>query len=88
MTTTLANDVLTTLGLRAVSSGASTGTWLPTKGAELASINPATGEILGRVAQATADDYERVIAAAEKAFTTWRMMPAPVRGEVVSSARR
>lgn len=47
------------------------------------SVNPATGELLGRVRAATAADYERIIVAARAAFDKWRMVPAPKRGEIV-----
>ncbi|HZN55231.1 MAG TPA: aldehyde dehydrogenase family protein, partial [Candidatus Polarisedimenticolaceae bacterium] len=83
MTPTAVADTLAALSVAASSSGASSGTWRPTQGPALVSENPATGAPLGRVAQATADDYEAVVAAAEAAFATWRMVPAPKRGEVV-----
>jgi len=83
MTTATRNDTLEALGVLSESRGASTGTWLDTRGAELVSYNPSTGEPLGRVLQATADDYEIVSRAAADAFVTWRMVPAPQRGEVV-----
>jgi len=83
MTTATRNETLATLGVAATSRGAFARTWLETRGPELVSTNPATGEPLGRVLQATADDYEAVVRVAEEAFTTWRMVPAPRRGEVV-----
>ncbi len=83
MSTATLNDTLAALGVGSTSRGASTGTWLETRGPELVSYNPATGKPLGRVLQATADDYEAVVSAAEEAFTTWRMVPAPQRGEIV-----
>ena len=49
----------------------------------LASINPANGEEIARVAQASAEDYEKVMAAATEAFREWRMIPAPQRGLLV-----
>jgi aldehyde dehydrogenase (NAD+) len=76
-------DVLAALGVSPTSRGASTGRWLETRGPELASVNPSTGEPLGRVLQATAADYEAVVRAAAEAFSSWRMVPAPKRGEVV-----
>ncbi|MDX1389095.1 MAG: aldehyde dehydrogenase family protein, partial [Acidobacteriota bacterium] len=57
--------------------------WIDTAGGELDSINPTTEESLGSVRQASADDYETVMQAAIGAFESWRMTPAPVRGEVV-----
>jgi aldehyde dehydrogenase (NAD+) len=83
MTTATRNDTLEALGVLPTSRGASVGTWLDTRGTELVSHNPATGDALGRVLQATESDYEAVVSAASAAFTTWRMVPAPQRGEIV-----
>ncbi len=46
-------------------------------------INPTTGDRLGGVAAASADDYERVMRSAVDAARAWRQVPAPVRGEAV-----
>jgi aldehyde dehydrogenase (NAD+) len=54
-----------------------------TSGSIIESINPATGELLGRVRTATPADYERIIGAAREAFLKWRSVPAPKRGEIV-----
>ncbi|MDX1388705.1 MAG: aldehyde dehydrogenase family protein [Acidobacteriota bacterium] len=75
--------VLESLGVHPTNAGACTGEWIDTAGAGLDSINPTTGESLGAVRQATADDYETVMKTAIGAFESWRMTPAPVRGEVV-----
>jgi len=83
MSTATQHDVLALLGVSAVSDGASTGAWISTQGPDLVSYNPASAEPLGTVRQATAEDYEAVVRAAETAFATWRMVPAPKRGEVV-----
>jgi aldehyde dehydrogenase (NAD+) len=83
MTTATRNETLATLGIATTNRGASVGTWLETRGPELVSENPATGEPLGRVLQADAADYEAVVQAAVTAFSSWRMVPAPQRGEVV-----
>ena len=72
------------LGIKPVNPGACWGTdgWLPTEGRKLiTSYNPATGEALAQVAQATEDDYEAVMAKATEAFDKWRAVPAPVRGQ-------
>ncbi len=47
------------------------------------SVCPADGKPLATVAKATRRDYERAVAAGVAAFETWRMVPAPQRGEVV-----
>src|SRR6185436_1576349 len=83
MSSATMNDTLEALSVGSTSRGASTGTWLDTRGPELVSHNPTTGQPLGRVLQATADDYDAVVRAAEEAFVTWRMVPAPKRGEIV-----
>src|SRR5262249_25649914 len=50
---------------------------------EIASYNPSTGEELGRVRLATAEDYEEIMGGALDAFERWRLVPAPKRGEIV-----
>ncbi len=74
------------LGIKPVNSGACWGTqgWSPIAGREMiTSYNPATGEALAQVAQASAEDYETVMAKATEAFRKWRTVPAPVRGLMV-----
>ena len=75
--------VLDELGIEAENPGAFDGTWLDTGGDLLHSINPATGEPIAAVRQATHQDYEHVAAASAEAFREWRTWPAPKRGEVV-----
>jgi aldehyde dehydrogenase (NAD+) len=75
--------VLERLGLQASNPGASAGRWIETRGEELVSRNPATGEVLATVRQATAADYETVMETATRAFLTWSTVPAPRRGEVI-----
>jgi aldehyde dehydrogenase (NAD+) len=79
-------DIFASLGLSELNCGAwsQDGGWSKdTTGPIIESINPATGELLGRVRSATAADYERVIVSSRKAFEQWRMVPAPKRGEAV-----
>ena len=83
MSSALLIDTLAALGVQPVSRGACAGSWLDTRGPELVSFNPSTGEPLARITQATPDDYEAVVRAAALAFASWRMVPAPKRGEVV-----
>ncbi len=77
------STVLDSLGLGARNSGACSGSWIDTRGPDLVSENPASGEPIAAVRQAVAADYEAVAAAAERAFAGWRMLPAPRRGELV-----
>jgi len=79
----MSQELLKRLGIQSVNAGACTGTWLDTTGRELVSENPSTGEPIAAVRQATGKEYERVAAAAQEAFPSWRMTPAPRRGEIV-----
>ncbi len=76
-------EILDALGVQAVNPGACIGEWITTRGPDLASDNPCTGERIATVRQATADDYETVVAAAAQAFPAWSMVPGPRRGEIV-----
>jgi aldehyde dehydrogenase (NAD+) len=78
--------ILEKLQIKAVTPGACTGIdhWiLDPKGTQLASYNPATGELIGKVIQVTASTYEQVVTSAQNAFLKWRCVPAPKRGELV-----
>ena len=77
-------ETLAELDLSEINSGACTGTrWFETSGDSLVSVSPADGEKIASVRQATKDDYHLIIKQAGDAFLRWRMVPAPVRGEVV-----
>ena len=78
------NDILTSLGIESLNLGACSGekAWSGA-GEALESLNPTTNAPIAAVAQATPDNYQRVVAAAQSSFQTWRMLPAPQRGEVV-----
>ncbi|MCD4710718.1 MAG: aldehyde dehydrogenase family protein, partial [Bacteroidales bacterium] len=77
-------QVLSRLGIKDVNQGATTGqVWLNTKGDVTSSVSPIDGEVIAKVTNATAEDYESVIGTAEKAFSVWKSVPAPNRGEVV-----
>ncbi|RME72797.1 MAG: aldehyde dehydrogenase family protein [Planctomycetota bacterium] len=74
---------LSELGIEPSNAGASTGRFLETGGAWIESRSPATGEVIARVRLADERDYEQVLETACEAFTRWRMVPAPQRGEAV-----
>jgi aldehyde dehydrogenase (NAD+) len=74
---------LSELGIAADNSGAYAGEWLACKGEWLASRDPSTGQVIARVRQATAAEYEACVSAAHAAFLRWREVPAPRRGEIV-----
>ena len=78
------NDVLTRLGLWKTNSGASFGEWIESPaGGELSKHNPATGEELARVQLAAEEDYDEVLWHATQTFERWRLVPAPLRGQIV-----
>ncbi|HTL60781.1 MAG TPA: aldehyde dehydrogenase family protein [Nitrospira sp.] len=77
---------LRSLGIQAVNSGGSTGKlWSSdqTAGSLIQSVNPATGDAIAAVRSCTGEDYEVIATSARDAFLTWRMVPAPKRGEFV-----
>lgn len=77
-------EALATLGVTRSNSGTSTGSkWYKTKGAKLESYSPADGKLIGTVQATDEKAYEAVIKQAATAFETWRLWPAPKRGEVV-----
>jgi len=79
-------DILQKLGIEAVNAGVCTGVdgWIRDEnGKELVSVNPTTNEPIATVIQGTAESYDQTVESARKAFTTWRTMPAPKRGDVI-----
>jgi aldehyde dehydrogenase (NAD+) len=46
-------------------------------------INPATEELVAEIAQAEIDDVDAAVHAAKEAFKSWRLVPAPLRGEIL-----
>ena len=64
------------------------GKWVPSaSGATLENRNPANGrELVGVFPDSTAADAEAAIAAAKRAFASWRLVPAPKRAEMLFKA--
>lgn len=52
-------------------------------GSVFESYSPVDGQLVGKIAKASRKDYDAMMAAALRAFETWRQTPAPKRGEVV-----
>src|SRR5437763_11344617 len=63
------------------------GQWVEGSGRAFDTINPATGEVLTQVAEATEKDIDQAVASARKAFEDtsgpWRKMSASERGKVL-----
>lgn len=81
----MAMEFLKTLKIQDKNPGASIGSnwWAEPKTQQLISVNPSNGEKLGQVATCSKEDYEKVIESAQRAFESWRMVPAPKRGELI-----
>lgn len=76
-------EALETLGIKANNKGTSTGsTWYDGLD-KIDSFSPVDDEFIGSVTTTTADEYEKVMQTATEAFKTFRLMPAPKRGELV-----
>jgi aldehyde dehydrogenase (NAD+) len=77
-------DFLKQLNIEPNNTGVSTGhEWINTTGEIISSYSPVDGQLIGTVQAADKAAYDAVIAKAQEAFETWRMWPAPKRGEVV-----
>ncbi len=79
------NKILKELGIEDLNPGVCAGAagWIRGSGAKLPSINPATNEAIASVKKASAADYDVAVAAAQSGFETWRLLPAPKRGDVI-----
>ncbi len=47
------------------------------------SRSPATGELIGVFPRSSSADVDRAVEAAREAYTSWRLVPAPKRGEIL-----
>ncbi|HYH13167.1 MAG TPA: aldehyde dehydrogenase family protein [Thermomicrobiales bacterium] len=65
------------------------GTWVESRsGNTFERRNPATGELIGTFTSSTAADVDAAVEAATRAFKSWRLYPAPKRGEILYRAAR
>src|ERR687885_389772 len=79
-------EILSAFGLEpgaTISGVAAGGRFLPGAGEGVESLDPTTGELLARVRTPSQAEYDAAVRAAEQAFSTWRQVPAPRRGEIV-----
>src|SRR6478735_10198250 len=88
MMTTIADqfgmkEALAQLGVKAINEGSSTGINHFSNGEILESFSPVDGKLIASVKMTTPADYEKVMQTATEAFKTFRLMPAPQRGEIV-----
>ena len=76
-------EALETLGVKAINEGTSTGNNWFSNGETFESYSPVDGQLIGKVKASTAADCEKVMQSATEAFKTFKLMPAPQRGEIV-----
>jgi len=64
------------------------GQWLPAhSGKTFSNVNPADhSDIVGAFPASGPEDIAQAVAAAKKAFATWRLFPAPKRAEILFRA--
>jgi aldehyde dehydrogenase (NAD+) len=76
-------QVLEKLGIQSTNEGTSTGKHFFGSGPVIDSYSPVDGSLIGSVSTTTREDYDKVVSTALEAYKSWRMMPAPKRGEIV-----
>ncbi|MDQ3614653.1 MAG: aldehyde dehydrogenase family protein [Chloroflexota bacterium] len=65
------------------------GKWIESRSGEtFERHNPATGELIATFTRSGPADVDDAVAAANKAFRSWRLYPAPRRGEILFKAAR
>jgi alpha-ketoglutaric semialdehyde dehydrogenase len=64
------------------------GEWMPAaSGKTILNVNPADhDDIVGSFPSSGSEDVDKAVAAAKKAFATWRLVPAPKRAEILVRA--
>jgi len=76
-------NFLKKLGLKKKNPGTWTGRKSIASKEYIDSYSPVDGKYIGSVGVTTEKDYNKVINQAQKAFSEWRITPAPLRGEIV-----
>ena len=76
-------EALAQLGIKSNNNGTSTGINQFSSGEILESYSPVDGNLIASVKTTTAADFEKVMETATEAFKTYRLIPAPQRGELV-----
>ena len=76
-------EALKQLGINEINEGTSTGANNFANGKILESYSPVDGKLIAAVKTTSEADYEMVLQTASEAFKTFRLIPAPQRGEIV-----
>src|SRR5207248_10977278 len=63
------------------------GRWTDSAGGDaFEDLDPATGQVIATATRSTKADVDRAVDAARRAFDSWRLYPAPKRGEILYKA--
>jgi len=76
-------DFLKELGIEGINPGTSTGQKHMESSNHIVSETPVDGSPIAKVTVTNREQYDLVVQTAQQAFETWRMTPAPQRGEIV-----
>ena len=78
-------EFLKSIGIKSINSGAQLGHgWQSSSSANsITSMSPINGESISVVNSCSEQDYQTVMAGAQKAFLEWREVPAPKRGDII-----
>ncbi len=77
-------SIIYNLNLKDINDGSSTGTkWIKSSGKSRKVYSPVDGKIIASVIESDEKIYKHTILTCQKAFKSWRRMPAPKRGEIV-----
>ena len=80
------DDILKKLNIKNKNYGSCIGgqNWIKSEDSGLIqSINPSTGQLIAEIYKSSENDYEKIIAKSADVFESWRMVPAPKRGELI-----
>jgi len=77
------NAFLKELGITANTDGVFDGQWHAGEGEEFSPVCSFNGEKIATVRMASNEQYDKAVDAAHAAWKDWRMVPMPIRGEIV-----
>lgn len=80
---TLLKEIFKALELEASNNGVLGFAGAKATGTVIGSENPSDGHNLAKIVCGTEENYNQAVTAAAAAFTKWRALPAPKRGEIV-----
>ena len=76
--------ILRSLGISEVNAGGFAGTWTGSGKVQVVH-SPINGEVLASVTNVTPQEFDAILAKSHAAFASWKLVPAPKRGEVVKA---